>query len=74
MGYVARSSNLEAVYMNDQAYIKENGELIELQEMTQETMDDLRDSYYEENKTEKMVDYGKIHFSMNSGDYKKPMY
>lgn len=74
MGYVARCSNLEAVYMNEQTYIKENGELIKLEQMTQETMNILRDSYYEENKTEKMVKYGKIHFSMNTGDYKKPIY
>ncbi|GGG04378.1 hypothetical protein GCM10011344_00920 [Dokdonia pacifica] len=74
MGYVVRCSNLEAVYENDQTYIKEQGELIKLEEMTQETMDTLRESYYEENKTEKRVKYGNVHFSMNSGDYKKPIY
>lgn len=74
MGYVVRCSNLEAVYKNDQTYIKEQGELIKLEEMTQETMDTLRESYYEENKTEKRVKYGNVHFSMNSGDYEKPIY
>jgi hypothetical protein len=74
MGYVARCSNLEAVHMNGQTYIKENGELIKLEEMTSETMVDLRNSYYEENMYEKKVEYGKIHFSMNSGDYEKPIF
>jgi len=74
MGYVARCSNLEAVHMNGQTYIKENDELIKLQEMTSETMIDLRNSYYEENMYEKKVEYGKIHFSMNSGDYEKPIF
>ncbi|WP_299680628.1 hypothetical protein [uncultured Dokdonia sp.] len=74
MGYVVRCSNLEAVYKNDQTYIKEQGELIKLEEMTQKTMDTLRESYYEENKTEKRVKYGNVHFSMNSGDYEKPIY
>ncbi|MEL1255243.1 hypothetical protein AAEO57_15750 [Flavobacterium sp. DGU38] len=74
MGYVARCSNLEAVYMNNQTFIKENGELIKLEQMTSETMVDLRNTYYEENISEKNVEYGKIHFSMNSGDYEKPIY
>ncbi|MDX6183036.1 hypothetical protein SGQ44_12005 [Flavobacterium sp. Fl-77] len=74
MGYVARCSNLEAVHMNGQTYIKENGQLIKLAEMTSETMVDLRNSYYQENRYEKKVEYGKIHFSMNSGDYEKPIF
>lgn len=74
MGYVIRCSNLEAVYENNQTFIKENGNLIKLEPMNNDNMEDLRDSYYKENKTEKKVHYGKIHFSMNSGDYKKPIY
>ncbi|GAA0892876.1 hypothetical protein GCM10009122_25550 [Fulvivirga kasyanovii] len=74
MGYVARCSNLEAVYKNDEVFIKENGELLKLEPMTEETMGDLRNSYYKENISEEMVEYGKIRFSMNSGDYKRPIY
>lgn len=74
MGYVARCSNLEAVYMNDQAFIKENGELLKLEPMTEETMNDLRSSYYKENISEETIKYGKIRFSMNSGDYERPIY
>lgn len=74
MGYVARCSNLEALHMNGQTYIKENGELIKLEEMTSEMMINLRNSYYEENMYEKKIEYGKVHFSMNSGDYDKPIF
>ncbi|MDJ1502695.1 hypothetical protein [Xanthocytophaga agilis] len=74
MGYVVRCSNAEALYMNDQVYIKENIGLIKLEEMTPELQQNLKDSYYEENVSEKLIEYGKIHFSMNSGDYEKPIY
>ena len=74
MGYVVRCSNLEAIYIDDEVFIKEEGELLKLEPMTDETMNDLRSSYLKENKTEEMVKYNKIRFSMNSGDYKKPIY
>lgn len=74
MGYVVRCSNLEAMHSEDQTYIKENGQYIKLEKMTSELQEELRDSYYEENVSEKMMEYGKIHFSMNSGDYEKPIF
>jgi len=74
MGYVIRCSNLEAVYKNNQTYIKQEDKLVQLEAMDTENLVDLRTSYYEENKTVKRVDYGKVHFSMNTGDYKKPIY
>ncbi|WP_347218770.1 hypothetical protein [Chryseobacterium sp.] len=74
MGYVVRCSNLEAMHTDDQTYIKENGQFIKLEKMTPELQEELRDSYYEENVSEKMIEYGKIHFSMNSGDYERPIF
>ncbi|WP_278381307.1 hypothetical protein [Chryseobacterium arthrosphaerae] len=74
MGYVVRCSNLEAMHTEGQTYIKENGRYIELEEMTPELREQLRSSYYEENSTENSVEYGKVHFSMNSGDYEKPIF
>ncbi|WP_422103984.1 hypothetical protein [Winogradskyella sp.] len=74
MGYVVRCSNLEAIYKDHQVYIREDGELLKLEPMTVETMEDLRSTYLKENKTEDMITYKKIRFSMNSGDYKKPIY
>jgi len=74
MGYVVRCSNLEAVFINDQTFIREDGKLIKLEERTPETMADLRTTYFEENSSENRVEYGKVHFSMNTGDYQKPIY
>lgn len=73
MGYVVRCSNLEAMHMDNQTYIKDNGQFIKLEKMNSELQEELRSSYYEENVSEKMMEYGKIHFSMNSGDYEKPI-
>jgi hypothetical protein len=74
LGYVVRCSNLEAQYVNDQAYIMDNGSLIKLEEMTDETQEDLRTTYREENKSEEIIKYGKVHFSMNAGDYEQPIF
>lgn len=74
MGYVVRCSNLEAMHTDDQTYIKESGHFIKLEKMTPELQEELRHSYYEENISEKLMEYGKIHFSMNSGDYEKPIF
>lgn len=74
MGYVARCSNKEAVFMNEQAYLKEEGALIQLAPMTFEGMADLKETYRQENQSENQVQYGKIDFSMNLGDYQKPIY
>ncbi|MBD2214808.1 hypothetical protein H6G77_30545 [Aulosira sp. FACHB-615] len=74
LGYVARCSNVEAVYFNNQTYIIENKDLIKLEAITESKQQDLKETYYEENCTEKMVDYGKVDFSMNLGDYQRPIY
>ena len=71
---MVRCSNLEALHTNDQTYIKENGKLIKLEKMNLELQEDLRNSYYEENMSEDVIEYGKVHFSMNLGDYEKPIY
>lgn len=74
MGYVVRSSKAEALFMDNQTYLKENDLLIKLEDMSEDSRSDLKDSYYEENITENIVKYGKVDFSMNLGDYQKPIY
>lgn len=74
MGYVARSSKAEALFMDNQTYLKESGELVKLEDMNEDSRINLKDAYYEENKTKNIVEYGKVHFSMNLGDYQKPIY
>ncbi|MDQ1162092.1 hypothetical protein QE422_002460 [Chryseobacterium sp. SORGH_AS 447] len=73
MGYVVRCSNLEAVYKDNQTYINDKGQYVKLEDMTPEMQAELRNSYYEENMTENMVEYKKTYFSMNLGDYEKPL-
>ena len=74
MGYVVRCSNVEAKFINNETFIKENGKFIRLEPMTSESIQNLKNSYVEENKTENLVEYGKVHFSMNLGDYEKPIF
>lgn len=74
MGYVVRCSNVEAKFINNETFIKENEKLIKLEPMTSESIENLKNSYIEENKTENLVEYGKVHFSMNLGDYEKPIF
>lgn len=71
MGYTIRCSNTEAIF-KDKTYIIDN-ELIELQKPTIEQIDKLKQLYLEENKTNKMVFYHKTYFSLNDGDYLKPL-
>ncbi|MFC3157677.1 hypothetical protein ACFOEQ_03505 [Chryseobacterium arachidis] len=52
MGYVVRCSNLEAMHIDNQTYIKENDNYIKLEKMTPELQEELRNSYYEENMSE----------------------
>lgn len=73
MGYVVRCSNLKAVYKDNQTYINDKGQYVKLEEMTPEMQAELRNSYYEENMTENMVEYKKTYFNMNLGDYEKPL-
>ncbi|MEO1267229.1 MAG: hypothetical protein AAFX99_03960 [Myxococcota bacterium] len=74
MGYVARCSQAEALFMDGQTYLKKDGALVKLESMTRETLADLRRSYYQENSTDAVVRYGEVHFSMNAGDYQKPIH
>lgn len=73
LGYVVRCSDLEAQYINDQAYIMDNGSLIALEPMTVEGQEELRNSYREENISAAIINYGTVHFSMNAGDYERPI-
>ena len=73
MGYVARSSKAEALFVDGQTFLEEDGTLRKLEPMTRERLAALRDSYYKENATADEVAYGEVRFSMNQGDYQKPI-
>jgi hypothetical protein len=74
MGYVIRCSNTKAVYANGKTYIVDGeNKRTELRAIVNEDSDRLKELYFKENTTTEMVSYNDIYFSMNSGDYKKPL-
>jgi hypothetical protein len=74
MGYVVRCSNVNAVFKDDQTYIVSHGNNRKLEESTAAGVKELKDMYYRENTNIEMIDYeNKFFFSLNSGDYTKPI-
>lgn len=73
LGYVVRCSSTEAVHKAGRTFLKKDGRLVELVPPTPEGMNNLRELYAEENRTEAFIDYGdRFLFSMNAGDYIAP--
>jgi len=74
LGYVIRCSNTGAIYKDNQTYIiNDKNELIKLEPITKDNETKIRELYLIENKTHQMVSYNNIYFSMNKGDYMKPI-
>lgn len=77
MGYVIRCSNTDAIYNDKEKktyIITSTNKRALLEEPTEEGLKELKDLYYQENMTIEPVDYtDKFFFSMNSGDYIKPI-
>ena len=74
MGYVIRCSKTKAIYKNGNTFVKEDDGLHQLNPITPEDAIKLKEKYYIENTTIDLVNYDHIYHSMNSGDYKKPIY
>ena len=74
LGYVIRTSNTDAIYKNDQTHIKLNDSFVPLIESTRDGTNELRQLYFRENTSIDMIDYeNKFNFSMNNGDYLRPL-
>lgn len=73
MGYVIRCSNTNAVFRDNKTYIVKNGKYIELEEATEQGVKELKEKYFKENVGIEMVTYDDVHFSLNKGDYTKPI-
>ncbi len=74
MGYVLRCSDKKATFINGETFVKEGETWVKLSEMSDENMSNLKNSYQEENQTAHKIEYGKVDFSMNWGDYQKPIF
>lgn len=73
MGYVVRCSNTNAVFKDGQTYIHQEGKYIKLNEPIDEDVRRLKELYLKENATIEVVHYDGFYFSLNKGDYKKPI-
>jgi len=74
LGYVIRCSNTQAIFKDGQTYIDNNNVYHKLIKYNDDDVTKLRELYFKENTTIEHIDYGKVYFSMNNGDYKKPYY
>ncbi|AYV75366.1 MAG: hypothetical protein Terrestrivirus1_240 [Terrestrivirus sp.] len=73
MGYVVRCSKTKAVFRNDQVYVDEAGDYVKLTQPNNHDIKELKQLYYDENTTDEIINYGSVYFSLNSGDYTKPL-
>lgn len=74
LGYVIRTSNTEAIYKDSEVYIKLNNKYEKLIASDELGLKKLCHLYYLENTTIDHIDYeNKFNFSMNHGDYLKPI-
>jgi hypothetical protein len=77
LGYVVRCSNAPAVFKNGQTYIEVNDidgtHYVPMAAADEKGVRQLRDLYFAENSTNEVIYYPDIHFSMNNGDYCKPI-
>jgi hypothetical protein len=77
LGYVLRCSNTPAMFKDDQTYIikkgKKDDKYIKLEPPTSEDVKELKVLYSKENRTTEVINYGDIYFSLNNGDYMKPI-
>lgn len=73
MGYVIRCSNTKAVFKNNETYIIKHNRHIKLEQPTEKGVVELKKLYVKENTTDEMVFYDNFYFSLNEGDYTKPI-
>jgi hypothetical protein len=73
MGYIIRCSNTDALFKDGQTYIVRGGKNVALEPSNAPGLGSLKELYWEENATAERVAYDDVPFSMNSGDYMKPL-
>ncbi|KFY23844.1 hypothetical protein V493_05600 [Pseudogymnoascus sp. VKM F-4281 (FW-2241)] len=73
LGYVIRCSDTEAVFKHGKTFIMREGVEVEMDKPNEDDIASLKTLYYRENTTDELVSYNDINFSLNNGDYMKPM-
>jgi len=74
LGYVIRCSKTTAIFKDECTYIEEEGTYVKMEEPDEEGVKKLKELYFKENVSSELIYYDKFRFSMNSGDYKKPIF
>lgn len=69
LGYVARSSNVRAVHRDGHTHLQDGSML---RPPTDAEREHLKGLYYRENTTSEVVEYGKLTYSLNEGDFMQP--
>lgn len=74
LGYVIRCSATAAVFRDGKTFIvREGGEEVEMGSPGGGDVGWLRERYFRENTTDEVVEYGDVGFSLNNGDYMRPV-
>ncbi|MCB9794601.1 MAG: hypothetical protein H6741_17935 [Alphaproteobacteria bacterium] len=73
MGYVVRCSGCEAEHREGRTFLREGEDWVPLEPMQAPGAKALRSWYFQENTRDEAVDYGPVRFSMNAGDYMRPL-
>lgn len=73
MGYVIRCSKTDALFKDDNVYILNGDNEIKLIDQTPEEVHKLKTLYLKENMTNEVIEYDMFDFSLNKGDYLKPI-
>lgn len=73
LGYVIRCSKTEAIFRNEKTFIKNEDKHTELLEPDEDGIKNLKELYRQENLTDQLITYGKFDFSLNKGDYQRPI-
>lgn len=73
LGYVIRCSDTEARHLDGITYLRENGgEEVPLKAPTVEDIKAIKEMYFQENCTDRVIRYEPTDYSLNDGDYREP--
>jgi len=75
MGYVIRCSKTECIFneTENKTFIIEGDKNVQLRKPVDDEIKKLKEMYFRENMTDELMEYGDVHFSLNNGDYMKPI-
>ena len=74
LGYVVRCSKTQAIFRDGATFVKSKDRAdVKLAKPLQADVTEMKRLYQEENATADMVQYGDVYFSLNEGDYKRPL-